>query len=141
MLEMEPRYQLVYLWLGRTFLALERFPEALAILEKGRELTGPSPNLLSILGLAYARLGRQAEALAILQQFRDTGGQRWVSPFFESHVLIGLGDTDGALRLLENAYQRRSGFIVVLQVDPLYDEIRSEPRFQRLLQKVGLDHH
>jgi tetratricopeptide (TPR) repeat protein len=141
MLEMEPRYQLVYLWLGRIFLAQERFAEALAILEKGRELTGPSPNLLSILGLAYGKLGRRTEALAALQWLREQGRQRWVSPFFECHVLLGLGDGDGALRLAEEAYRRRSGFIVLLRVDPTVDEIRTEPRFQQLLQRVGLDSH
>jgi tetratricopeptide (TPR) repeat protein len=141
MLEMESRYQLVYLWLGKIYLAQGRLAEALAILERGRELTGPSPYLLSIVGMVYGKLGHRAEALAILQQLREAGRQRWVSPFFESHVLIGLGERDGALRLLEDAYQQRSGFIVMLPVDPLYDEIRSDPRFQHLLQSVRLDSH
>jgi len=52
-------------------------------------------------------------------------------------VYTGLGDRDGAIRWLEKAYKERSDFLLVLNVDPLFDGIRSDPRFQDILRRMN----
>jgi hypothetical protein len=53
-------------------------------------------------------------------------------------VYLGLGDKDEALRWLEQARQQRSPMMAWLKVDPRFDNIRSDPRFREMMQKVGL---
>jgi len=54
-------------------------------------------------------------------------------------VYLGLGEKEKALDWLEKCYADRDGQCCFLKVDPLYDSLRNEPRFQAVLKKVGLD--
>ena len=138
-LEMEPRFQFGYLWAGRICSALGRPAEALAILEKGVELAGASPNLSAILGYTYGVLGRREEAMEIVRQLRAEAAGRWISPLFESYVLRSVGDLDGAFRALQAGCDQRSGFMPFLGVEPLDDSMRGDPRYGELCKKVGVN--
>jgi len=133
-LEMDPRFALTYVWLGRTYLAMGRPVDAVAQLELGAESSGRSPYLLGLLGRAYASLGQHPQALQVLDEIRAQGG----NPYFSSMVLDGLGEIEAALDSLEEALKSHGGFAFDFGVDPIYDELRDHPRFQRLLDTIGL---
>jgi len=63
---------------------------------------------------------------------------RYVSPVAMVHVYIGLGDKDRAFAWLEKAYQERSNLMAFLKVEPIADPLRSDPRFDDLLRRMGL---
>jgi serine/threonine-protein kinase len=135
-LEMEPRFHLCYVWLARSYNGLGRPAEALAAGRKGEELTGRSPNLAAILGYTCGVLGREQEAREILRYLRHPAPGRWVSPVFESLVLLGLGDQDGFFQALEAGYDQRSGFMAMLGVEALADGIAGDPRFLAIRNRI-----
>jgi hypothetical protein len=51
---------------------------------------------------------------------------------------LGVGNNDAALGSLEKAFVQRSNLLTTLKVEPVYDPLRDDPRFQELLRRVGL---
>ncbi len=92
---------------------------------------------MAFLGRAYARAGRRREATAILSDMLALATSRYVSPYDLAVLYAGLGETDHALEWLEKGFQQRSGLLVYLNVDPVFDELRSNPRFQALLRRMN----
>jgi tetratricopeptide (TPR) repeat protein len=85
-----------------------------------------------------AAAGRRKEAEAALQDLLALSRTRYVNPFEIALVHIGLGRTDEAFRWLDRAYEDRSDLLVYLGVDPRLDSVRSDPRFEALVRRVGL---
>ncbi len=81
------------------------------------------------------------KALAIddaLAELREMSKRQYVSPFLFVVVYLGLGDKDQTFAWLEKTYQDRSSFLIWLKVEPLFDSLRDDPRFQDLLRRGGL---
>jgi TolB-like protein/Flp pilus assembly protein TadD len=89
-------------------------------------------------GYALAASGRLAEARAILQELLRLAESRYVPATDFAVLALGLRDIDGALDWLEKAYEERSTYLIYLTHDALFDPLRTEPRFQNLVQRVGL---
>jgi eukaryotic-like serine/threonine-protein kinase len=88
------------------------------------------------LAQAYAQSGNKAAARDILKEW---GGQRsYVPPYFFAEAHIALGDKAQALTWLEKAYIDHDPYLSGLGVDPAFDSLRSEPRFQSLIRGLGL---
>src|SRR5438477_3978700 len=115
-----------YLWLGRC-------AESVAALEGG-------PVIFPFLrGYTYAKCGRRAQALAELDRLGAEARQgRFVSHLAIAIIHAGLGDNERALADLDSAYVERAWGMFALRVDPTFDGLRADPRFSRLLKKVGL---
>ena len=118
-----------------------RFPEALAILRAlppgALDLQG-GYLVAAPLGYVYGLAGRRAEALGIQRHLQEVAHTRFVTPEAFAWVAIGLGDTTTALDWLERAVQERSFFVIALGATPVYDGLRSQPRFQRIIREVGI---
>jgi len=123
--------------LARAYLWLGRCAESLAA-QEGR------PGLavavwVGLLGYTYARCGRRAQALAELDRLGAEVRQgRFVSHLALAIIHTGLGDNERALAELDSAYVERAWGMFALRVDPTFDGLRADPRFVRLLKKVGL---
>jgi tetratricopeptide (TPR) repeat protein len=81
--------------------------------------------------------GRRDEALKILNELEQLSKQRYVSPLHRGVVYAALGDRDQAFRYLEDALEQRAQFLVYLKVEPTFDPLRSDPRFQSLLDRMN----
>ncbi len=138
-LELEPRFFLTYSALARAYLAKRMFPEALAELERGMSLVGRLPLLLTYAGWAHAALGQRNEALAVLDELRQAAAHQYVPSIYRAQILAGLGELDEAFELYDLAYQQRSGWLVFVRGEPLWDPLRSDPRFRELVRKMRLD--
>jgi len=105
------------------------------------ELAGQGPFAVSFqgeLGYTYARCGHRAEALAELARLRAGANQGlYVSHFGLARILAGLGDKEAAIAELERAYSERAWPMFYLRVEPAFDSLRTDPRFTRLVEKVG----
>jgi TolB-like protein/Flp pilus assembly protein TadD len=99
----------------------------------------PNPWFIGWLGHAHALAGESAKAEEILHELDQMAKQRYVSPFPRALIYVGLGQKDKALDWLERSFEDQDVGCYFLKVDPVYDDIRDQPRFQALLKKVGLD--
>lgn len=135
---MDPNHYQAYWTLGHTYAARGRFVEAVAAAEKAVALSDRVPGALGILGLVYGMAGRKDDATKILNELLELNKQRYVTPAALVNVYIGLGDKEQAFFWLEKAYEERSNYIVYLNVFPIVDPLRSDPRFASLIQRVGL---
>ncbi|MGH7629557.1 MAG: protein kinase domain-containing protein [Gemmatimonadales bacterium] len=138
-LDLEPRFFLTYSAIARVYLAKGMFPEALAELEQGMSLVGRLPLFLTYAGLAHAKLGQRSEALGVLDDLRQAAAHRYVPTIYRAQILSALGDLDEAFELYDAAYRQRSGWLVFLRAEPLWDHLRPDPRFRELLRKMRLD--
>ena len=91
------------------------------------------------LGYSYGILGDRAKAEQVLTHLNELAKQRYVSPQALITVYVGLGEKSTALDWLEKSYEDQDIACWYLKVDPVYDSLRNEPRFQALLKKLSLD--
>lgn len=136
-LEMEPNYGEAHLFLARAREQQGRYEEALAGFRQALELTDDVPATAGM-GRAYALLDRATEARDILGELTELSVQRYVDPTYPALVHLGLGEHDEALSRLEEAYADHSAWIVHLKAEPMFDAVRTDPRFTSLLERVGL---
>ena len=102
------------------------------------DLSGGGSVYQGLLGHAYAQAGKRAEAIRVLEGLKQRSKQHYVSPYDFAIIYLGLGEKDKTFAWFEQAYQERSSWMPWLQVDPLYDPLRSDPRFKDLLRRMGL---
>jgi len=136
LLEQESRFSPALFNLGRAYIQKEMYEEAIAAFEKTVQLSG---NLggKAALAHAYALAGREQEARAILKALLENAGGRYVASPMIGRIYQGLGEIDTAFEWLIKSVRERSYWNVFLNVDPVYDEIRSDARFRKLLEQVG----
>ena len=137
-IEMDPTYLLAHIVLGQCYEQEGKYSEAIAELQKAASLSPDSPPVLAALGHAYAASGKRAEAQQMLLQLKSLSPRRYVSPFYQAYLYIGLGDREQAVAWLDRGYDDRSNNMIFLNVVPQFDTLRSEPRFQSLRHRIGL---
>ena len=137
LLTLDPSFYKAYSSLGRAYLQKHRFREAIENLEKALSLAGEVPNVLGAVGQAYGLSGDHARARAVLAKLKDASLRRPVPSTCFALIHLGLGQKDAALDWLERAADRRETPIIAIKVHPAYDDLREEPRFGALLQRLG----
>lgn len=124
-----------HLLLGLSYAALKRYDEAISVLDQAATASGRAAALVSALGMACAQSGEHDRARALLQELV---GQRFIQSAYVAMIHTALGETDQAFEWLHRAYDERQGFLVILNVEPAFDPLRSDPRLAELLQRMGL---
>jgi serine/threonine protein kinase/Tfp pilus assembly protein PilF len=112
--------------------------QALTELKKAAERRGP--NGLASLGHFYGVRGQRKEAEEILAELRKRAGPERVSRYQLALVQIGLGDNDGAMEGLQQAYMEHATLLSYLKMDPRFDPLRGDQRFQDLLRRMNFPH-
>ena len=135
-LELDQNFGSAHLGLGYAYAAKGEYEKAVAEYKETIKLRGENTSDQCYLGYALAKAGQRAEAEAILKQLETT--EKYVSPAELAVLYVGLGEKEKALSALERAYAAHDLQMQNLGIDPGYDSIRSEPRFQDLMRKVGL---
>ena len=136
--DMDPSFYKGHSSMGRVLSLMGKYDLAIESLQRARELSGAVPNVLSALGDVLARAGRKEEAGALLEELKALSHTRWVPASCFAILHMGLGDHAQALTYLEAATDRREKPVTALVVQPLYDPLRSEQLFNRLLERIGL---
>jgi len=138
-LEVEPDFLIVHYHLGQSLVEKKEFPEAIAQLKKAESLAGgKSPVFTMALGHAYGVAGDRASAMKSLAELNAMAAKGYVPALFFSAIYTGLGDRDRAIQWLQKAVDERTEYMIFMNVEPLADPLRSDPRFQALMRKVGL---
>jgi TolB-like protein/DNA-binding winged helix-turn-helix (wHTH) protein/Tfp pilus assembly protein PilF len=125
--------------LGTAYEGTGKLPEAIAEYQKAVELSNGDLDRIASLAHAYAAIGNRAEAEKILHNIEEKSKSGKASPYLAATVYAGLGQKDKAMELIEKAYREKSLDIAwILKPDVRTDNLRSDLRFQQLLQRVGL---
>ena len=136
-LEQEPRFFPALLQLGRVYVQMELYAEAIAVFEQALQLSRQQ-EVLPALAHAYALAGRAEEARIILDEMTNDKIGRYVASPMIARIHLGLGEFETALDWLQKGMEERSYWMVFLKEDPVYDPIRTHPKFVELLKLVGL---
>src|SRR6266481_454325 len=135
----DPNEWLLLYFLGVGLEGTGKPLEAIPEYQKAVEMSDGDQDATAALGHAYAVTGKRAEAEKILHELEKKSKISYVSPYMIATIYAGLGNKDKAFEYLEKAYQERCWDIAwCLKADPRTDNLRSDPRFQSLLQRVGL---
>jgi DNA-binding winged helix-turn-helix (wHTH) protein/TolB-like protein/Tfp pilus assembly protein PilF len=140
-LEMDAHFPIARYRIGQIYTQQGKYDEAIAEFEKEMtaHLNNPrSPIMLAMLARTCALAGQSDKALKLLEEAQAAAKPRYVTPWAVAAAYAALGEREHAFAWLERAYAERAFRLVFLQVEPVFDELRSEPRFAALLRRVGL---
>jgi DNA-binding winged helix-turn-helix (wHTH) protein/TolB-like protein/Tfp pilus assembly protein PilF len=137
-LEMDRAFIEAHAGLGLAYLLKGELAYAISELEQARTLSHDRPDVLGTLGYADAIAGKTVDATNILAELRTMPRESSVSPCYFAEVLVGLGEKEEALDVLEAAVAQRDLGVSSLKANPIFDPLRSEPRFQNLIIAIGL---
>jgi TolB-like protein/Tfp pilus assembly protein PilF len=135
-LALEPNFGRTRQGLGRAYLFKGDYTDGLRETQKGLQLMGDDSVMMSQLGYAYAVSGNTAEAQRILAGFLEKFNHGGFSARAIAEVYIGLKDRDRAFEWLRRAVDQKE-VNVYLKTEPVYDALRSDPRFADLLRRQG----
>jgi TolB-like protein/DNA-binding winged helix-turn-helix (wHTH) protein/Tfp pilus assembly protein PilF len=135
-IDMDPFFALTHYVLGEAFVQKHMYKEAIAELQKATELSEGSTAFTANLAYAYAVSGSRNEALQILNDLRNRSQKGFSNAPEIALVYVGLDQKDQAMAWLEKAYAGRFNPGVLMR--PAFDPLRSDPRFQELLHRIGL---
>jgi TolB-like protein/DNA-binding winged helix-turn-helix (wHTH) protein/Flp pilus assembly protein TadD len=135
-IEMDANFALAHNQLAQAYIQNHMFDEAVAELQKAIKLSGGSPTFTANLARAYAAMGRRNEAIELLDDLRKHSSPGYSDASEIAAVYVALGDSDRAMIWLEKGFEERFNPSVLLR--PGFDSIRSDPRFQNLLRRIGL---
>jgi TolB-like protein/DNA-binding winged helix-turn-helix (wHTH) protein/Flp pilus assembly protein TadD len=127
-LELDPNYSPAQIYLADCYLFKGMYPEALALLQKLRPRGDES------LAYLYGVMGQRSKALRVIE---DLKRRPYIDPIFLVFAYAGVGDHDNAIRLLNKGYAERSPQMPFLKVEPFFDPLRADPRFQDLLRRMN----
>ncbi|MFQ5946330.1 MAG: tetratricopeptide repeat protein, partial [Anaerolineae bacterium] len=136
-IELDPEFLQARLWFGRPYLQKGMFAEALEELQQAVELSSGSTISLAVLGHAHAAAGNTDEAHAILEDLMKRAEERYLPSYWIALVYVGLEDKDRAFEWLDRAFQERSSWLVWSNVEPRFDVLRDDPRFDALIRRMG----
>jgi tetratricopeptide (TPR) repeat protein len=132
----EPQYGMGYVFLCLALSQMGLHEESVAMGERCVDLLGRTPYTLVWLGAAHAAAGDRDAAEKVLAEIASFEGQRYVSPYLTAMIHARLGDSEPALALLENACEIKDARLLWMGVDPQFDSLRADPRFQTVLRKT-----
>ncbi|HET7227347.1 MAG TPA: adenylate/guanylate cyclase domain-containing protein [Chthoniobacterales bacterium] len=134
--ELDSSFFLPHFGLGWIEFLRGNYPKAIAELRAAQALD-TNPIIIGYLGFTYGRSGQKDKAVEAVNQLNELAQRRFVTPFCQAIVYLGLGEDNEAIDWLEKAYEERSTWIGWLKVQPMLDPLRSNPRFQALYQKMS----
>jgi DNA-binding winged helix-turn-helix (wHTH) protein/tetratricopeptide (TPR) repeat protein len=137
-LELDSNYFLAHLFAWSAYVEKGMYGAAAAEARRARELNNVSTQPVAHLAYTLAKSGQRREAQVELDRLLELSTERFVPPYLIALVYNGLGESEQALDWLERGFQQRDPKTVFLMVEPKWANLRSEPRFQDLLQRVGL---
>ncbi len=135
-IEMDPNFAFAHNQLGQAYLQNDMPGEAVAELKKAAQLSGGSPTSLANLARACVAVGNRSEAEKILSDLKKRSNPNYSYSPEIAVIYVALGDRDQAMNWLEKGYRERFNPGVLLR--PGFDPLRSDPRFQDLVSRIGL---
>jgi DNA-binding winged helix-turn-helix (wHTH) protein/TolB-like protein/Tfp pilus assembly protein PilF len=138
-MDMDPGFWLAHLFMTRIYLKKEMFVEAMESAAKAKQITAGNAEAIATWGYAAAKSGRRDDAHLAIKELEKRATKRFVPAYTLALIYFGVGDRTKALDLLERALEQREPLVVFLKVDPKWDGLRSEPRFDKLIKQMKFE--
>jgi len=139
LLSRDAQFGMAYFFLGQSLTQEEAYGDGMAALDQAVALLGESNEALTAQAVGAARAGRKPAARAALTELERRAGERYVSPVLAAQVHAALGETGAAIERLEAARELRATDLIWIGVRPVFDALRGDARFKRLLTDTGLN--
>ena len=137
-LELDPGSVAAHVILRWTYEHMGRHKEALAVYEQERVFAGDTPTTKAKRAHVLAACGRKAEALEVLEELLGRRDKEWVTAYEIAVIYALLGDRDAAFEWLTVADREHAVGLTYALVDPHLDNLRADPRYQRVMRGMGL---
>jgi len=139
-LEMDPNFVSAHSFLGRVYLQKSMYKEALAEFQKEKEPSrGWMQSVETLFAIAYLKMGKKKEAQQVLDDMIERTKQEYVSPYHIALLCFTLGENDLGFEWLDRAYKERDHWLLYLNAEPMFDTVRPDPRFTKLIKKIGFE--
>jgi eukaryotic-like serine/threonine-protein kinase len=135
-LAVEPNHSVTHLNLGYVYIQKQMYDQAIREFKLSKSLDPEFNESVVGLGIALAKAGQAEETENILTALQSASKQKYVPPVLLAYLHIALGQKDKAIQLLQKGFEERDVYMESLQVEPIFDPLRSDPRFQSLLDKM-----
>ncbi len=124
--------------MGQVYLLDSKYDVGLAEIKKALDMSGNNPMILGVLGWGYAVAGQRAEAQKVLEELKKRSEGEYIRPYYFAQIYSGLGEKDLAFKWLVKAYEQSDISLATILVDETLDNLRSDSRFNLILQKMKL---
>jgi TolB-like protein/DNA-binding winged helix-turn-helix (wHTH) protein/Tfp pilus assembly protein PilF len=135
-IEMDSTFAIGHKQLGDAYLLKHMDKEAIVELQKAVELSGRSPICIADLARAYVASGKMNEAMKLLSDLEKSSNTSFTNAPHIAMIYASMGDNDQAMHWLERAYEERFNPSILLRSG--FDPLRSDPRFEELMRRIGL---
>jgi tetratricopeptide (TPR) repeat protein len=136
-LGMKKDFLIARVWLARSLLAQDRLKDALDETAQAEEAVREWSVLMAARGFTYALMGKREDALAVLGEMQQLSSRRFVTAYGVALVYTGLGENDHAFVWLQKAFDERSHWLVWLRLDPRWNSLRANPRFDLMVRRMN----
>jgi TolB-like protein/DNA-binding winged helix-turn-helix (wHTH) protein/Flp pilus assembly protein TadD len=137
-IEMDPDFALAHNQLAQAYLQKHKYDEAVAEMQKAVQLSGGTPTCIANLARAYVASGKKSEAVKLLSDMMKRSNPGYSNASEIAMIYASLGETDQAMNWLDKGYEERFNPGVLIR--PGFDPLRTDPRFQDLVDRIGLPH-
>ncbi|HSE35735.1 MAG TPA: protein kinase, partial [Blastocatellia bacterium] len=137
-IDLDEGFPLAHRRLAQIYEITLRYSEADAEYQKALALSGEDIELITARGHFYAVVGETSKAREVLNELEGLAKSRYVPSYLVARIYLGLGDIDRLFELLYKALDERYGYLAYLDVEPMFDPIRTDPRYEALVLSVGL---
>jgi serine/threonine protein kinase/tetratricopeptide (TPR) repeat protein len=138
LIEIEPNIAHGYWLLGQTYILESKFDEGISLIQKAFDISNNDTMILAGLGWACGVAGRVEEAYKVIETLQVKTEKKYIRPFLLAKTYAGLGENDPAFEWLDKAYDEHDISLFGIYSDETMNNIRSDPRFDRFLQKMRL---
>lgn len=135
--DLEPGHPTTAYWLMLIYVAKGMCPEAVQIAEKRLTKMPDDQDSLSIAGVCYAKTGDRAKAEEIIAKFRKLSETQYILRSYIAQIYGVLGEKDKAFKELEQAAEEKDYFVTTMSNNPIFDDLRDDPRFAGILRSAG----
>jgi serine/threonine protein kinase/Flp pilus assembly protein TadD len=137
-LELAPTFPELHFQMSRAYSEKGLHDEAITEAQKAASYSGRTPRYVAGVGCALAVAGKRADAHKIIDELAQSSKSGYVSPYYIARLHSALGEQDRAFEWLEKAYEARDDQLPEVKAEPLFDGVRSDPRYADLLRRMNL---
>jgi TolB-like protein/Flp pilus assembly protein TadD len=135
--EIDPDHFLPHMRMGLVRVQQHNYDPAIGQLKTALNLADQSTETLAALGLAYAAAGRKTSARTILHKLEKLEATRYVLPYNVAKIYAAAANPEKAFQWLEKSYEEGSPDLIELNSEPVFDDLRDDPRFSELMRRIG----
>ena len=137
-IELNPHFAPAYWILGVLQEQRKDFDESAAAFQRAVHLSPQAPRMHGALGRTFALSGRKTQALEVLHKLEGYSKERYVSPLEFAWIRFALGERDLGFHWMQKALEDRSFDLISIKVDPRFDPLKDDPRFEAIARRMGV---